>query len=102
MYLGGCEDAEEDEYKDDENSSFRKSKRRRAKGQDEEGGERQEVEQSIKVTARDRELVGHAALMRYAAERHLQRLVFGAPVLKANRKRKTGEPLAINVMRRRL
>ena len=72
------------------------------KRQDSEVEERQGAEQSIKVTARDRELVGHVALMRYAAERHLQRLVFASPVVKANRKRRTGEALDVGVMRRRL
>lgn len=48
----------------------------------EQGGER-----SIKMTTRDREMLGHVALLKYAAERHSQRLVFASPVVRANRRK---------------
>jgi hypothetical protein len=64
--------------------------------------EQQPEDKAVQVRQRDRELLAHVAVMKYAAERHLQRLVFVTPVLAANRKRRTGEALAINVMRRRL
>ena len=63
----------------------------------EQGGER-----SIKMTTRDREMLGHVALLKYAAERHSQRLVFASPVVRANRRKRTGEALDIGVMRRKL